>query len=98
SERCTLSLHDALPICVERRPVRRQRHDESKLLPSKMTREIRLHFCWQSRGQIGRCPLDADTVVDPLQQFDTRVYERAVRHDGERSEEHTSELQSRGHL
>src|SRR5690554_8183394 len=63
SEIYTLSLHDALPICLE----------------------VGERF-------YGYWPIATHLVVEPV-----RVTERGF-YDGARSEEHTSELQSRPHL
>src|SRR5439155_21183299 len=79
-----LSLHAALPISCARRPRRR-----------------RLHARRAGGRRAGRSARDRRAATRDLRRGRRATCARAVRaraRAGNRSEEHTSELQSRGHL
>src|SRR5690625_7442545 len=68
----TLSLHDALPICMD------HRDKERDIIDDDLYEE-----------------LDDETLYELVQEEKRKILEKEMK---ERSEEHTSELQSRGHL
>src|SRR5690625_6183040 len=83
----TLSLHDALPICTLEDPVIRriaERHGNS---PAQMM--LRWHL--DQGRQVIPTSAHAGRITENLDLFD-------VAPERGRSEEHTSELQSRGHV
>src|SRR5439155_23834792 len=92
-----LSLHDALPIFDDRRAPRRHRTDEHRGLLRQPVPEEDEPISFLT-FQHQRVPLLALIVV--LRVADEHRVAAALRgvFDALRSEEHTSELQSRGHL
>src|SRR5207253_11522808 len=82
----TLSLHDALPIYRARPSVRHRCAQECLLLPRRFRTRRQERSAPSIRDPPGTCPPDR-----PRRHAWVDTSER-------RSEEHTSELQSRGHL
>src|SRR5207253_11211723 len=82
-----LSLHDALPILADCAASRSGKRNSNRCRP-RLRPASRL--CWE-RGVAGR--------AEPgLSRFLFGGWSRRARNRERRSEEHTSELQSRGHL
>src|SRR5207253_11125589 len=94
----TLSLHDALPIFRSITPllpqvlqiIRDSRFEMWRMVAAAVVMPTSFYFAAQRWGTVGLAM--AWMLVDPLLAF--VLYRRVFR----RSEEHTSELQSRGHL
>src|SRR5207253_9057645 len=94
----TLSLHDALPISIATasgvlgRPVR------IKVVPSGTPEPMTSPSRTGSNGS-GRSRAEQDAVVRRMQEkFGAEIRTIIDYREKRRSEEHTSELQSRGHL
>src|SRR5439155_13433183 len=93
----TLSLHDALPISDDQSAIRNPQSAIAVTFPlpqSAHRPEVEVAAQLRAAGFV-RAQLDGAVV-----RLDGPDVERRVREAGEvlRSEEHTSELQSRGHL
>src|SRR5439155_19502359 len=87
-----LSLHDALPICLPRRRSRDRsavRAADARGLPPGRQADVRPRGNTRRRRARQRRPLAADGALPDQKPALAMLL---------RSEEHTSELQSRGHL
>src|SRR5207253_10116071 len=85
-EICTLSLHDALPICLEVRQAGQIIGEMALIDPSPRSATVRA-LTGSHVAILGEQAFTALMQRNPELMFDML-----------RSEEHTSELQSRGHL
>src|SRR5439155_27092370 len=83
----TLSLHDALPISTPLRLLGRAH----LIAPTAVPAQRKPAGLPRPRGQISKSKMTMDSMLGKTSVF-TRLW------SGCRSEEHTSELQSRGHL
>src|SRR5207253_9372240 len=97
-ETYTLSLHDALPICILRRPSARPRQS---LGPDEVARGLThmVHFQESLLTPREERLVSRDLAVIVIDNVPPGLLDTEAGSPGAaRSEEHTSELQSRGHL
>src|SRR5207253_3966750 len=85
----TLSLHDALPIFDS---------DRRRLLVEAESRKARRNKVSDEIARLKKEKQDASGLIAEMKQLAGEIQELDEKAKASRSEEHTSELQSRGHL